>query len=90
MYDGKIEKSTDVGKDVLSLLIKANMAPDLRDDQKMTDDDLMHQISTVLFAGHETTGTALMWCLRLLAIHPEVQDRLRAELQTVDTDEPTL
>jgi len=90
MYDGKVQKSTDMGKDVLSLLIKSNMAPDLREDQKMTDEELMEQISTLLFAGHETTGTAMNWCLYRLALNPDIQQRLREELATIDEDEPSL
>jgi cytochrome P450 len=90
IYDGKIDKGTDIGKDVLSLLIRSNMAPDLREDQKMDDEEIMHQISTVLFAGHETTGTALMWALHQLANNPEIQERLREEILTVPDDQPSL
>jgi cytochrome P450 len=82
-----LEKST-FGKDVLSLLLKANMAPDLRDDQRLTDLEVVDQIATVLFAGHETTSTAMTWLLYLLSRHTDIQDRLRKELLDVDADEP--
>lgn len=65
------------------------MVPDLREDQKMSDEEIMHQISTILFAGHETTGTAMMWCLYQLALNPIVQDKLRNEVQSIDEEEPS-
>lgn len=82
-----LEKATP-GKDVLSLLLKANMASDLRQDQRLTDEEVVDQIATVLFAGHETTATAMTWCLYLLSLNPDVQDRLREELQGVYEDDP--
>ncbi|HET9256758.1 MAG TPA: cytochrome P450 [Pseudonocardiaceae bacterium] len=47
---------------------------------------LRAQLMTLLFAGHETTGTALAWTLVLLAEHPDAMDRLRAELAELGTD----
>lgn len=41
-----LEKGTEIGKDLLSLCIKANMGSDLRPDQKMTDDEILGQITT--------------------------------------------
>lgn len=37
--------------------------------------------------GHETTSTALAWCLFALSQHPEVQSRLRNELLVAFPDE---
>lgn len=88
--NGVIEKNNqDLGKDCLSLLIKANMAPDLRDDQRLSDNEVADQCSTILFAGHETTATALMWTLHHLSANQRVQDKLREELLAVDSNEPS-
>jgi cytochrome P450 len=38
---------------------------------------------TFFLAGHETTSLALTYTLRLLALHPAIQDRLRQELKSV-------
>lgn len=35
---------------------------------------------TILLAGHETSASALVWCLYLLATHPEEADELASEL----------
>lgn len=77
-------------RDMLSRLLRANMAPDLKPEQRMTDDEVMGQITTLMFAGHETTSTAMSWALWRLAIHQDIQAKLRAELMTIDTDEPSI
>ena len=45
-YADGFEKRSDIGKDLLSILIKANMASDLPADQKLTDDEVIAQITT--------------------------------------------
>jgi cytochrome P450 len=88
LYDGKLEKDT-LGKDVLSLMIRANMDPSLRPDQRLSDNEVVAQIATVLFAGHETTSTALMWCIYHLSLNPDIQQRLREELLEVPDERPS-
>jgi len=45
------------------------------------DGDLfVAQAFTFLAAGYETTGTTLSYALYELALHPEIQHRLRAEI----------
>lgn len=62
--------------DVLSLL----MACRGEDGQGLSDAELHDELLTLLFAGHETTATALTWALYWLHRHPEVLQRLRQEL----------
>jgi cytochrome P450 family 135 len=57
------------GDDICSLLVAAGM-----DDAEVRD-----QLMTLLIAGHETTATGLAWTLDLLAHHPEVAARARAQ-----------
>lgn len=45
-------------------------------------------VLTFLAAGHETTGNALAWIFYLLALHPEAQDQVRAELAETVGDGP--
>lgn len=58
---------------------------DARDDDGvgMTDRELRDELVTLFLAGHETTALTLAYTLWLLAEHPEHQDRVRAELDTV-------
>jgi cytochrome P450 len=41
----------DTRKDLLSLMIVANMSPDVSPEQKMSDVEVMHQIPTFMVAG---------------------------------------
>ncbi|KAH7101316.1 cytochrome P450 [Auriculariales sp. MPI-PUGE-AT-0066] len=78
------------GRDLLSLLIQANMDKDLPGHLKLTDDEVLGQIPTFLVAGHETTATTTTWCFFALTKQPDTQQRLRDELCTVDTETPTM
>ncbi|WWC91006.1 uncharacterized protein L201_005945 [Kwoniella dendrophila CBS 6074] len=88
--DGHLEKKEDIGNDLLSHLIKANMASDLRPDQRLTDDEVLAQITTFMLAGNETSSTALTWILYTLAQHPDSQKQLREELMTISEERPSL
>jgi cytochrome P450 len=46
-----------------------------------SDEQLGDQVATMILAGHETTATALFWALYLLALDPETQQQLAAEVQ---------
>ncbi|KAI0077563.1 cytochrome P450 [Panus rudis PR-1116 ss-1] len=77
-------------RDLLTLLIKANMAVDIPEDQRMSDEEVLAQVPTFLIAGHETTSTAVTWCLLSLCKAPHVQRKLREELLSVQSDAPTM
>ncbi len=47
----------------------------------LSDQELRDEVITLLIAGYETTSNTLSWIFGLLSKHPEVQDRLRQELQ---------
>ncbi|GMK55295.1 hypothetical protein CspeluHIS016_0203510 [Cutaneotrichosporon spelunceum] len=86
-YHNGLDKAS-LGKDVLSLMLRANLDPSLRPEHRLGDDEVVAQIATILFAGHETTSTALMWCMYHLSLQPDIQQRLRDELLTVSDDRP--
>ncbi|EGO00621.1 hypothetical protein SERLA73DRAFT_178475 [Serpula lacrymans var. lacrymans S7.3] len=69
-------------RDVFGLLVKANMAQDAK--TKLTEEELLAQMRTVLFAGHETTSNTVSWALLELARNPKIQDRLRAEIRATE------
>ncbi|KAI0688728.1 cytochrome P450 [Cerioporus squamosus] len=87
---GGIAKKDVQGRDLLTLLIKANMATDIPDSQRLTDEEVIAQVPTFLVAGHETTSTATTWCLHALTQNPSIQDKLREELLSVPTDMPSM
>jgi cytochrome P450 len=87
---GPVERQDVGGHDLLSLLIKANIAADMPESMRMSDSEILSQVPTFLLAGHETTSTAVSWALFAFACHPTVQAKLRAELRTCPTDSPTM
>ncbi|KAG2353762.1 cytochrome P450 [Suillus spraguei] len=87
---GSIEKSSLQGRDLLSLLVRANMATDIPESQRISDVDVLAQVPTFLVAGHETTSTATTWALYSLCLRPDIQTKLREELLTVETETPSM
>ncbi|KAF8141145.1 cytochrome P450 [Boletus edulis] len=69
-------------RDVFSLLVKANM--DTEAKNKLTEEELLAQMCTILLAGHETTSNSLSWILLELARHPKMQSRLRTEIRETE------
>ena len=72
-------------KDLLDVLLSSELRDDAGGNQIIIDD-----IKTVLFAGHDTTANMLTWFLHLLTLHPEVADRIRAELEENSKGEITM
>ncbi len=68
--------------DILSMLIDAQDA----DGQGMSDVELRDELMTLLFAGHETTATALAWAIYWINYLPEVKEKILAEIATVGSD----
>ncbi|KAF7432814.1 cytochrome P450-dit2 [Pleurotus ostreatus] len=66
------------GKDLMSLLLKANSVADERD--RLPDNELLAQMNTLIFAAHDTTSSSLARMLHILALHPKEQERVRAEV----------
>ncbi|KAK0442253.1 cytochrome P450 [Desarmillaria tabescens] len=62
-------------KDIVDLLARARSAG------KMQDDEIEAQLMTFVIAGHETSGNSIAWLLYELAMHPEHQSIIRAELK---------
>ncbi|KAK1225576.1 hypothetical protein PQX77_011468 [Marasmius sp. AFHP31] len=67
-------------RDVMSLLVKANMASK-NERTKMSDEELYAQMLSIFIAGHETTANSISWILLEMSRHPEIQDKLRKEIR---------
>ncbi|KAF7369399.1 hypothetical protein MVEN_00268900 [Mycena venus] len=52
--------------------------------------DFTAEIPTFFFAGHETTSSGTAWALHALSANTAAQTKLRAELMTMSTDNPTM
>jgi cytochrome P450 len=72
------ERSTST--DVLGMLMEAR---DPQSGQFMNDRQLIIEILTLIVAGHETTASTLNWTWYLISQHPDVEERLSTELNTL-------
>ncbi|KAI9209237.1 cytochrome P450 [Polychytrium aggregatum] len=50
---------------------------------KLSEENIAFQIVTFMIAGHETTSSLLAWTIYMIATHPEVEQKLRYEIETV-------
>ncbi|MEF8908439.1 MAG: cytochrome P450 [Haloarculaceae archaeon] len=71
------------GDDLLSLLLAATAGEGEREGTGPTGSEIRSQLMTFLFAGHETSATALTWALYELGRKPTVARRLREEVDDV-------
>ncbi|MCJ7871556.1 cytochrome P450 [Phaeobacter sp. J2-8] len=81
--DARAGRAQDGVPDLLDLLM-AGEDPETK--RKMSVAELRDNLLTFIVAGHETTALALSWSLYLCAFDPDVQDRARAEVQSVVQD----
>jgi cytochrome P450 len=68
--------------DLLSMLMSATD----EEGRGLSDDEVRDQVKTLLISGYETTGATLGWFWYLLASHPDVEQRVRREIQTAIGD----
>jgi cytochrome P450 len=72
------------GNSLLGALLLAR--DDEGDHSGMTSGQARDELVTLFIAGHETTASALSWCVYLLAKNPEAQERVRQEISEVGDD----
>ncbi|PZU96129.1 MAG: cytochrome P450 [Pseudanabaena sp.] len=65
--------------DILTMLLSSTD----EDGNGMTDEEVRDELLALLLAGHETTATAMAWCLYWVHQLPEVKDKLQYELSTI-------
>lgn len=70
-------RSDEDRHDLLALMLKS--------DTEMSDEQICDEMMTFLLGGHDTTALTMTYTLDLLSRHPEVGEKLRAEIdETVD------
>lgn len=53
------------------------------ENEKMSDEDIREEVNTFMFAGHDTTTAAISWTIQMLASHPEIQQNVYEELESI-------
>eukprot|EP00468_Gymnochlora_sp_CCMP2014_P003756 CAMPEP_0167757978 /NCGR_PEP_ID=MMETSP0110_2-20121227/10219_1 /TAXON_ID=629695 /ORGANISM="Gymnochlora sp., Strain CCMP2014" /LENGTH=353 /DNA_ID=CAMNT_0007644215 /DNA_START=494 /DNA_END=1552 /DNA_ORIENTATION=+ len=73
-------RGEEVPEDLMTTLIRNQQEQGMED---FTDVDLWEDIHDVMGAGHETTANTLSTALWEIAMHPEVGEKIRKELEAV-------
>lgn len=60
----------------------------LKDPTSLSEHDIREEVDTFMFEGHDTTGWAITWTTYLLGLHPDIQDKVQEELDTVFGTDP--
>lgn len=77
-------QQSTAGNEGLDLLTMLRLARDPEHpDQGLSTQELHDQTMVMFQAGHETTATAMTWWSGLIARHPDVAERIHAEVDTV-------
>ncbi|KAI0270683.1 cytochrome P450 [Gloeopeniophorella convolvens] len=76
--DGATVEQIEGGKDILSVLMQANTRA--AEGDRLSEEEVLAQITVLLLAATDTTSSALSRILHLLSLHPHVQDKLRSEI----------
>jgi len=81
IQQGNEELATQIGqgKDIISILMRENMKAS--EEEKLSDAELLGQITSLTFAATDTTSGALARTLHLLAQHKDVQTKVRHEIR---------
>lgn len=75
-------------KDLLQLMLDAT-SDDKDEHSKLTDEEVMAQCIVFIMAGYETTGNLLTFTAYLLAMNPDIQDRLINEIKKYSSKHPS-
>lgn len=70
--------SQDVRVDMLSSLMKTD-----DNKYKLTDEEIIDQVITILYSGYETVSTTSMMAIKYLSDHPKALEELRREHLTI-------
>lgn len=81
MVERQIEENSEETYKTPQVLIDQLL--DLYFSGKLDDKIIRDQVETIVIAGNETTALSLSYIILLLAMHPDVQEKVYEELQTV-------
>src|SRR5688572_16118973 len=66
--------------DLLGMMLEMR---DADSGEGLSDQQARDEVVTIFFAGHETAAATLSWAFYLLSQHPDVEERMRLEVQRV-------
>ncbi len=83
IVDGLVAMHREGDGDKNDIVDRLLAARDEESGAGMSETQIRDEIITLMLAGHETSATGLMWTFYLLSQHPEVEERLVAELASI-------
>ncbi|KAI0056554.1 cytochrome P450 [Artomyces pyxidatus] len=78
MGDSVFAQQLSEGKDIISVLMKTNITASV--EERLPDEEIRGQMATLILAATDTTSAALSRIMQLLSQRPDVQEKLRKEL----------
>ncbi len=78
-------KPEEIHHDLLAMLMETE---DADTGEKMDDIQLRDEVTTMVFAGHETTALALTWAIHLISENPDVEKKIVEEIERVTGGAP--
>ncbi|KAF8901271.1 cytochrome P450 [Mucidula mucida] len=82
LHERQVQAIKEVGvgdeKDIINLLAISSLSDD--ETMHMKEDEIISQMVTFIFAGHDTTAAAVGWLLYELSAHPSDQVNIREEI----------
>uniref|UniRef100_A0A8C0WB05 Cytochrome P450 3A n=1 Tax=Castor canadensis TaxID=51338 RepID=A0A8C0WB05_CASCN len=80
MKKDRLQDKTKHRVDLLQLMINSQNSKDTESHKVLSDLEIVAQSIIFIFAGYETTSSALSFVTYLLATHPDVQKKLQEEI----------
>ncbi len=83
LIDSHVESGATTFNDIATSIMGAR---DATTGRPFTRKELIDQLGVFFLAGHETTASALTWLFFILAVRPDILERVRAEVRSVAGD----
>ncbi|MFT6716121.1 MAG: cytochrome P450 [Saprospiraceae bacterium] len=75
-----IEDRRESGSQQDDLLAMLMASTDEETSSSLTNEELLDEVMTIFIAGHDTTAVVLTWATYLIGTHPEVEQKIREEI----------
>ncbi|XP_054570890.1 cytochrome P450 3A12 isoform X2 [Eptesicus fuscus] len=89
MKENRLQDKQKHRVDFLQLMINSQNSKEMDSHKAMSDLELVAQSIIFIFAGYETTSTSLSFFMYLMAIHPDVQQKLQEEIEVTFPNKAT-
>ncbi|KAJ4250251.1 hypothetical protein NW762_012066 [Fusarium torreyae] len=74
----KVESKQTNSRDLLTFIVEESMPG--HPAESLKEDNFLGHLMQFMVAGHATSADAITWCVYILATRPDIQDKLRTEI----------